>query len=346
MNVLWIPIFSMRSYETGEYSALKDGNFQLTMSRVLASNFDRVFVAVPEDTSDLDELAERFKDHPHVYFTQMKYGANAVATRDFFWIANTELLKSLEVNVDVVISDVTGYTGLKPVVYNFNITKLPELNRPYIDRFFEADLKSIEQSLFTTVINPRQREYILEVRPDLLDRVIVNTKCAHTDLLPKFPKTKPPEKLIFWPFRISDKAYQWEQFLAAFEEQGLHEDGYVILCTDPNDTLECDKPFVMKKKLTKEQYYRILASQPIVVMLDDIDTVLHPGTIEFFHYACPVITYSSNLIMNLNTIPDLRWLRKELEDLEYNRVDVSPFVYAAGEIDSLYNKDFVNVTSN
>jgi hypothetical protein len=73
--------------------------------------------------------------------------------------------------------------------------------------------------------------------------------------------------------------------------------------------------------------------------------VLHPGTIEFFHYGCPVITYSSHLIPNLNTIPDLRWLRKELEDLEYNRVNVSSFVYSHGEIDSLYNEDFISVRS-
>jgi hypothetical protein len=335
----------MRSYETGKYAALKDGNFQLTMSRVLASNFDRVFVAVPEDTSDLDELTERFKDNSHVYFTQMKYGANAVATRDFFWVSNAELLKSLEVNVDVVISDVTGYTGLKPVVYNFNITKLPELNRPYIDRFFDLDLESIERSLFTTVINPRQREYILEVRPDLLDKVIVNTKCAHADLLPDHKVWPADPKMIFWPFRISDKAYQFAEFIDAFESLGLHDDGWHVVITDPNDTLAVTRPYITAIKPTKEQYYRILASQPIVVMLDDIDTVLHPGTIEFFHYGCPVITYSSDLIPNLNTIPDLRWLRKELEDLEYNRVNVSSFVYSHGEIDSLYNEDFISVRS-
>lgn len=348
MNVLWIPIFSMRSYETGKYAALKDGNFQLTMARVLASNFDRVFVAVPEDTSDFDELTERFKDKPHVYFTKMKYGANAVATRDLFWISNEELMKSLEMNVDVVISDVTGYTGLKPVVYNFNITKLPELNRPYIDRFFDLDLESIERSLFTTVLNPRQREYILEVRPDLLGKVIVNTKCAHTDLLPKYPKQKAPEKLIFWPFRISDKAYQWEEFLEAFEEQGLADDGYVILCTDPNDTLQCDKPFVMSKKLTKNEYYKMLSARPIIVMLDDIDTVLHPGTIEFLEYRCPTITYSSKLYDNQNTIPDLRWLRKAIEDLVYNVVDTQlrNFVYRPGEVDSFYNKEFISVAQN
>ena len=34
---------------------------------------------------------------------------------------------------------------------------------------------------------------------------------------------------------------------------------------------------------------------------------------------------------------------RAIDDLEYNRVDVSPFVYKRGEIDALYNEDFVNV---
>jgi len=348
MRVLWIPIFSMRSYDTGKYSILKDGNFQLAMARVLASDFDQISIAVPRDSSDLDELKLKFEGRSHIQFKEMDYGLNAVQTREQFWSKNSTEMDFAESWFDIVISDVTGYTGQLPVVYNFNITKLPELDRPYIDKFFEQDLKSIEQSLFTTVLNPRQREYILEVRPDLLDKVIVNSKCAHESLLPKFDKTNKAEKLVFWPFRISDKAYQWEQFLEAFEAQGLHDEGYLIFCTDPNDTLECDKSFVMSKKLSKSEYYQMLAARPLIVMLDDMDTVLHPGTIEFFHYRCPVITYTSKIYDNENTIPDLRWLRKAIEDLSYNVIDtqVRQFVYRALENDSYYNREFISVRQN
>lgn len=349
MNVLWIPIFSMRSHETGQYSILKDGNFQLTMARVLASDFDRVFVAIPENTSDFNALLERFKGLERVYFVEMKYGANAVATRDLFWISNTELLGSLERYAELMISDITGYPGSLPVVYNFNITKLPELDRPYVDRFFETDLKSIEKSAFTTVLNPRQREYILEVRPDLLDKVIVNTKCAHADLLPK-TKVWPvmANTTIFWPFRISDKAYKWAEFCEAFEAQGLHDDGCRVIVTDPNDTLKDPPSWVIVQKPSKEEYYQLLSAEPIVVMLDDIDTVLHPGTIEFFYYGCPVITFKSNLIQNPNVISNLGELRTSLERLEYNAApeNLDSFVYKHGELDMYYNTEFVNVRKN
>lgn len=344
MNVLFIPIFSMRSYETGKYAILKDGNFQLTMARVLASDFDRIFVAVPDDASDYEDLLTRFKDFQKVYFWKMKYGKNAVETREQFWKLNAAFLKVFpeEYDVQLVISDITGYPGNMPVIYNFNITKLPELDRPYIDRFFEQDLKSIEQSLFTTVINPRQREYILEVRPDLMNKVVVNYKVAHERMLPKGMAGGNDQKMIFWPFRISDKAYEWEKFLAAFEEQALNSE-YIIVATDPNDTLHTDASFVMKVKPTKEMYYQILATRPIIVMLDDIDTVLHPGTIEFLYYKCPIITYKSKLIHNPNAIDDLEQLGYALNNLVYDVIDTKPFVYGLNEVDPYLNVTHIQV---
>jgi len=346
MKALFIPIYSMRSYATGKYAILKDGNFQLTMARVLASNFNQIFVTVPDDASDFAETLKRFESFKNVFFIKARYGANAVESRQLFWIENDKLIQSFEQAVDVVISDITDYAGPKSVIFNFNITKLPELDRPYIDRFFDRDLKSIERSLFTTVLNPRQREYILEVRPDLLSKVFVNTKCASERLLPNYYTESIDEKVIFWPFRISDKAYRWEQFLSAFVDQRLHEQGWTIITTDPNDTLKSSDWFITNRKLVKVEYYAMLQAKPIVVMLDDIDKVLHPGTIEFFHYGCPVITYPATLIDNPNTIVDLSSLSAALAALSYNPVDVSAFVYKKGELDSYYQEDVIRVTQN
>lgn len=352
---LFIPMFSMRSYETGQYAVLKDGNFQLVMARALASDFRFVTVAIPEVCSDYLDLMALYKRKPitnkMISFVKMKYGKNAVETREQFWELNASDIKLWEMSLlhDLIISDITGYKkhefGFKNIIYNFNITKLPELNRPYIDKFFEQDLKSIEDSLFTTVINPRQREYILEVRPDLMPKIIAHTKVAHERLLPKgMAGTKP--NIIFWPFRISDKAYQFEQFLEAFEEQGLDKDGWIIVVTDPNDTLQTDAPFVMKVTPSKEQYYQVLSTRPVVVMLDDIDTVLHPGTIEFLYYKCPLITYNSKLIQNPNAIDNLSELSTALDNLVYTAIDYKPFVYGLTEVDQYLNVTYIDVLTN
>ncbi len=316
-------------------------------------------MAIPTDAADVDELFIKFHTEivsGKITFAKMVYGANAVDTRNTFWGLNWCSLWWVSKDADVLVSDITGYPGTLPVVYNFNITKLPELDRPYIDQFWDADLKSIENSVFTTVLNPRQREYILEVRPDLVDKIIVNTKCAHENLLPLADEADLPfvnnnAKLIFWPFRISDAAYKWAAFLEAFKAQGLNEE-YTIAVTDPNESLKDPLPlFVIRTKPTKEQYYKILSLRPIVVMLDDIDTVLHPGTIEFFHYQCPVITFNAALLGNKNSISSLDQLSAALEKIDkqlhnlaklgYNS-NLTNFVYKKDEVDAFYNERFIS----
>lgn len=347
----------MRSYETGKYATLKDGNFQLSMARVLASDFKEITVCIPKDSSDLDELFAKYKvltDSLKVVFKLIEYGDNAVHTREIFWGVNWVDFWDAEHVFDLLISDITGYKGLLPVIYNFNITKLPELDRPYIDKFWEQDLVSIEQSLFTTVLNPRQRDYIIYVRPDLASKVIVNTKCAHTRLMPNDRPNPAGDRVIFWPFRLTDKAYQWEQFKEEFERSYLAAEGYTVMITDPNESAPKDlrdlPSYVIPMRPTKEEYYEILSMKPIVIMLDDIDKVLHPGTIEFFYYGCNVITFESELIRNNNVIHDLKELSTALAyiDAGYNSdlSNISEFVYSLGEIDKYYNESFVNDRKN
>jgi predicted nucleotide-binding protein (sugar kinase/HSP70/actin superfamily) len=76
--------------------------------------------------------------------------------------------------------------------------------------------------------------------------------------------------------------------------------------------------------------------------------VLHPGTIEFFHYRCPVITFESELIQNENSITDLDQLSSALNYPVYNVVNsgVKRFVYEHGEIDQFYNEEFIRVRQN
>jgi len=349
MNVLWLPIFSMRSYDTGQYAITKDGNFQLTLSRILASDFDELTVAVPHDCSDFDEFKAQTKEAmsgKNIQFVRLHYGENAVDTRNKFWKLNEGFFYSHYIlNFDLLITDITGYTGTMsydiPFINNFNVTKLPELNRPYIDQFFETDIKNMEAALFTTVINPRQREYILEVAPHLKDKVIAYTKVAHYSLMPSDNKTRifTPLRTIFWPFRISDKAYQFDAFVEMFEREKLHK-RWKLVITDPNDSYKGDHKFITKMKLSKAEYYEMLQKKPVVVMLDDIDTVLHPGTIEFFVYNCPVITLRNELVNNALQAESIDHIPQVLADMGYNDLtNVRDFYYVGSEVSTIYNKN-------
>jgi hypothetical protein len=309
MQALFIPMVSMRSYDTGKYSLLKDGNLQLMMARITHSTIaNGSYLALPDHAEDLNEFCERFHlGALGIQVLQLKYGANAAETREWFWELNAVTIQLMDALVDVVIVDqIHSYPGRRPVIYNFNITKLPELDRPYVDKFFEQELQSMQKSVFSTVLNPAQRSYILAQRPELVNNVFTYTKCASALLLPRVERVIPlEENYIFWPFRLSDSAYKFNEVLAMFDADAELQAKYKIVVTDPNESLTVERPYLVKIKLSKEEYYALLSTKPTVIMLDDIDLVLHPGTIEFFHYGCPVITLASQLIDNPNAIKSL-----------------------------------------
>ncbi len=365
MNVLIIPIFSMRSYETNQYAIMKDGNFQLSLARALASDFFKITLAIPENCSDEDVFdkflydALRGHNDRNISTLKLKYGMNAVETREQFWSLNEQFFNSEAIQqYDVIITDITGYNGSLPFINNFNITKLPELNRPYIDKFFEQDLESMRKALFTTVINPRQRDYIVEQDPTLAGKVFALTKVSNDITYVEFPKmprsvtvdsVSIDSNTIFWPFRISDKAYQFYPFIEMFKNSFYFDEYTKIVVTDPNDTLSDEfldnNEFIRKIKPTKQEYYNILAVSPIIVMLDDIDTVLHPGTIEFFNYRCEVITLESKLLPTSHHVSALEFVPKAIDDLSYEeyevKFDLDDFVYRSDEVCELYNSHHI-----
>lgn len=367
MNVLWIPIFSMRSYDTSEYAICKDGNFQLTLSRIMASDFKHITLVLPTNLSDLEEFKNTYCDlFSRVSLKFLKYGINAVDTRNNFWKLNKVFFDSSLMNrIDLIITDITGYAGTMkkdlPFINNFNVTKLPGLQRPYIDEFFESDLKNIEKALFTTVINPCQQEHIVETSKNLGDKVLSYTKIAHTRMLPIIPiipidsisekaRLANPSRTIFWPFRISDKAYQFEKFYELFNSKNLG-DLYTLMITDPNDSFEkvvtpSNKYEIIKLKPSKYEYYELLSQKPIVIMLDDIDTVLHPGTIEIIHHGCKLITFKNKLIIHngmIDSINDIVDILHKKQLTGYNtNIDASAFIYADGEISNIYCEKYIN----
>ena len=81
---LVVPIYSMRSYETGEYSILKDGNFKLQLNRM---NWDKDILFIPQNTSDLNEFLD-LGILPRDQIKTANYGENAYETRKMFWKEN------------------------------------------------------------------------------------------------------------------------------------------------------------------------------------------------------------------------------------------------------------------
>ncbi len=272
---LIIPIYSMRSYKTNQYSILKDGNFKLHINRM---NWDEDILIIPKNTSDLDEFLD-LGILPRDQIKTANYGINAYETRKIFWKENQTYLDAWGLPI---VTDITGYTGSNELINNFNITKDPDVSRFYIDEFIETDVNSIKRATMTYVLNEGQKEYLLSIDPDL--NIEVNTKVISKKYFDRVGLEQPwpmPEFDIFFPFRLSDDAYK-------FEETVFRNERSKILITDPNDSYQNQFGNVIKKRFTKRQYYGIIYTRPKIIYNENPNKIFHPGLADFIYFGCDI----------------------------------------------------------
>lgn len=270
-----IPIYSMRSYETGKYSILKDGNFKLHINRM---DWNKDYLVVPHNISDLDE----FLDLDIIPSSQLifgEYGENAYDTRKNFWHSNDINFEALGFDV---VTDITGFPYDNNFINNFNITKDPNNPRWYIDEFIDKDIDSIQRAENTFVLNQGQKDYLLSLDPTL--KIQVSQKVIRKEYFEKV-KMDPPaldfKVDIFFPFRISDPAYKFTEVVENNPEK-------TILITDPNDSYTENYSNVIKKRFTKREYYGIIYTRPKIIYNENPEKIFHPGLADFIYFGCDI----------------------------------------------------------
>lgn len=283
MRKLIVPIFSMRSYETGLYSVLKDGNFQLHLSRAKAGDV----ITIPTAIADYDELKSLF---PELVYIQVPYMKNAYETRKSFWKCNREKISKIItfLDCDLVVTDITGYFGKVPIIFNFNITADPDNPRPYIDEFLQADVASTILSQRTFVLNQCQKDVLVENGAPV-DKIVVCQKVVNPAVIDRYLSDNDEvihigAGTIFHPFRISDKCYDFD----AVVEKSMATKNGAVFVTDPNDTFDRSKyperAVIHNINLSKQDYYRVLIGQPKIVYNENPQKVFHPGLAELIYF--------------------------------------------------------------
>lgn len=279
MSKFIVPIYSMRSYVDNKYAVLKDGNLQLHLNRANEGDI----IAVPVESSDLEELEELF---PEFKFVPLHYRINAYETRKYFWTENQFVVDSLVdyFDCDELITDITGYRGEHSVLFNFNITMDPNVVRSYIDEFIEIDVESVNFSRYTTVLNDSQKATLVRYGAEP-DNIIVTTKVIRPSVIERYAAGLEPIVLdgIFHPFRISDPCYKFEDVL-----QHCIDTDNTLYITDPNNSFDRKKYSILGNiseiGLSKREYYQVLKSKPEIVYLEDPEEVFHPGLAEFIYF--------------------------------------------------------------
>lgn len=297
---LIVPIYSMRSHIDNKYYLMKDGNLQLHLARYQEGDY----LIVPRGAADLREL---YKYVPSKMIFQMTYFENAAENRRRFWSYNGGIIDALvrQIGAQRIITDITGYKGPHRLVNNFNISWDPMFDRPYIDEFADSDAASIKKAEMTYVLNDVQIDNMVYKYPGLVSRTKMNwcQRVIKPSLLDAMSVgdpiylegTEQRPQVMFFPFRLSDKAYDWEGTLEMYKD-------YTIYITDPNESYDGTHDNVIVIKPSKNEYYRILKGRPVVRYNEKPQYVFHPGLAELMYFNVMLSVPPTSFLPNLNDL--------------------------------------------
>ena len=245
----------MRSYEDGRYSLLADGNLNLMLHRIYNADIHHSYTIiipknyVPEDLVTIKEkIVPMFECT--IIFKEIEYGVNAEANRVLVPKKLAEEFKSYK-DYTYVISFFERFDCDIPWILQMSMSKIKELDRPYADKHFDALLEGLEHPmlLHCYVLNQAQIDEVARVSVYLADNIRLNENCINKELYDKmndlFVRKEVVDALeeviledsIFFPFRINDKAYDFDKVV--FQ-------GKPIVVTDPNRSLDGSVPNVLR----------------------------------------------------------------------------------------------------
>lgn len=299
-RVLFIPIFSMRDYQTGIYNLDNDGNFARIQSLIEDANLKAALVTIPRNASLHRKLSNKWN------FIMFPYGENARATR----LAKVDVESILRCvnsyNIDYVISEPNVLTAElaeripEKLIYWCVASVTSEGTPWFVEDFVESD-KALAQKVVTACANNAQVEALgglAYYEPSFYDPKLFDYKT------------------IFFPFRLTDSNYHAKEFLNAIYELSKRDDvpPFKALYTDVNNSELFSSNVAMHKiSADHDTYLQVLKGRPIIPYLERDDVLEHISIHEFMYYNCELIMLSQR---HKRDYPNITYINSTDELLE------------------------------
>lgn len=308
-NVLLIPVYSTRSYESGIYDLLADGNVSKFLMKILNSCPKNVDILYPKKSINIlpiKEITQKYSKS-NVNWIEFDYCKNAHETRNAGKLFYNFIVEKLN-PYDLIISEIDT---LAECAIKSNNSLCDKYNFIYWAGSWNADLtrwdneKSAQRN--KEIAKHLTTACLLKGQEELYGGKSFYDECEYYPFY--FDKN-----IIFFPFRLSDNSYHAKEFIDAIKWLRLNgEKNFVVLFTDVNDSHIFDDKicdYFIKVPQNKFVYQAILKGRPIIPYLDDVSKNYHSNIYEFLYYKCDVIMLKNDLFPYTTQI-------KSVDDLKY-----------------------------
>ena len=310
-SVLMIPVYSTRSYDYGFYDMMSDGNTSKYLMKILKSEAKEIDIFYPRlsrNTKYVEEITNKYAKCK-VNWIPKEYGKNAHETRNMgqkFY----DYIMGIGKQYDYIISEINTLALIVAKKENSLCNKnnfIYWAGTHNIDGTLWCDGNC---SLNKVIAQEITTACLLKGQPNLY-----GGKSFYDEYI--YDPQYFDKKIIFFPFRLSDKSYHAEEFKEIIKE--LKEEGYnnfAVLFTDVNDSHLFDKELIngfIQVPSNKFVYLAILKGKPIIPFLDDIENNSHSNIYEFLYYGCDIIMLKNNMFGNTTQIENIKDLKNELK---------------------------------
>lgn len=309
-KVLMIPVYSARSYESGSYDMMADGNVSKYLMKILKSKAKEIDILYPWNSCHINKISSVTNKFAKckVNWIKFNYGKNAHETRNMgqkFY----DYIMGKNKQYDLIISEVNTLAKLAIISTNNLCNKN--------NFIYWAGTHNTDGTLWCDGDYSLSKEIAQEITTACLlpDQPALFGGKSFYDLYTYDPQYF-DKKIIFFPFRLTDKSYHAEEFLNAINEirsEGI--DNFVVLYTDVNESHLFDKEQIngfIKVPKDRFIYQAILKGKPIIPFLDDLNKNSHSNIFEFMYYNCDIITM--NELPNVTLINGISELKEKLKE--------------------------------
>jgi len=291
-KILYIPMYSMREYDTGFYNLAADGNISRFISKLSRCHGVDLTITMPISVRNfhyfkslLELLVQRGCLCSYELVVTDAYGINAKETRlnkDKWFQVISDLFETEAFQITLFEPNIIGsfLRGKDNVIYWCPVSSIAGKQIPFIDEFFQQDLEN-SLNFKTYVCSKKQLELLPEA---FLDNDIFNPEFFINEN--ELDRIKLNRWFVFHPFRQSDPGYQTKLIFDLLHKEFKDP---LVLYTAPNNFEVESKVNKLRVSSDRKTYYSILKTRPIVIYLENPDEIMHVGLLEFLYFGCHLI---------------------------------------------------------
>lgn len=303
-KILFIPIVSMRNHISGEYDLACDGNINRILSTISLLNENiQIDITIPKNSINEAFILSNIKPNQMINLIKEDYlyGINANETR-----RNKLWFKFINENIDkydkiIFEPNIIGLLNNPEdkFIYWCPVSNTINSEVSFVKEF--ADLDKLIAGKYTTYVCTNSQKKYLEGKSIVDISMLSNIGKIHA-----LNKTK----VIYLPFRLSDKGYKIEYICKILKELESNY-SFNIMYSSPNGVELPIKLNNVYKISSDRQFYNFMLSNKNVCIpfLENPDEILHMSLFEMIHNKTFVIGLKNKIFdfdINLNDDQELK----------------------------------------